>query len=70
MDVERVIASELFSVSGASRWLRAHGVDVHENTVRYWVTTGRLPVLRRRREALIAIEDLRHIASCPFCRSR
>lgn len=62
---------ELFSVRGAAVWLQAHGVSVHENTVRHWVKTDKLRGLPRpKRGVLIAVEDLQHIVACPLCRHR
>lgn len=61
---------ELFSVRAAAHWLQAHGVKVHENTVRHWTKTGRITTIPRPGGVLIAKVELQHIAACPFCGSR
>lgn len=62
---------ELFSVRGAAIWLQQHGVSVHENTVRHWVKTQRIPVQPRpKRGVLIAVQHLEHIVACPLCSHR
>jgi hypothetical protein len=63
--------NELFSVRGAAIWLQRNGVQVHENTVRHWVKTDKLPVERRPKGGvLIAVGVLEHIVHCPLCSHR
>lgn len=62
--------AELFSVRGAARWLSLRGVRVHENTIRNWVKTARIPSQRRPGGVLIARGDLEHIVQCPICSHR
>jgi hypothetical protein len=68
------------SVTGAVRWLAAHGIQVHQNTVRHWYQSGRIQVVRRTPEAtdtrrrraqvLIPVDTLARMAQCPYCSAR
>lgn len=72
--------TQYVSVPGAVRWLAAHGINVHQNTVRHWYHSGRIQVVRRplqaaerrgrRAEILIPLETLQKIAACPYCSAR
>ena len=73
MDPQQAQAECLLSVPAAARWLQMHGVQVHENTVRQWITVGRIPTqqaIRRPRMRLIRLSTLTQIAACPYCSAR
>lgn len=69
----------MLTVAHAVRYLAAHGIKVHENTVRHWYQSGRIQVVReptdmtprgRCAEIWIPIATLQKIVDCPYCSSR
>ena len=67
------MTDRMVSVPTAARWLRAHGVSVHVNTVRGWARSGRIPgelvTAGRYTHYRIALSALQRIAACPCCAS-
>lgn len=72
-------ADRLLSIASSVRWLAVHGINVHQNTVRHWVKSGRVQAVRRekapcrngrRPEILIPLDTLAKMAACPFCSAR
>jgi len=59
------------TLAASVRWLHLRGVNVHPNTVRYWMVQQQVPVvLTARKERAIPLSALKHIAECPLCVSR